>query len=795
MSSEQPQDLNTYRDFQITLNLLELTNLSPVRVRYKQKDPSPPWEPGKNFSQKQGNLQEIRRGDINVGVHLFGRYVDVDVDTDSTFMRRAIAEWIPFCSHVWGRPSRPSTHYLYELRDEFDPTHHPVLKHLKKFEECKTEVRGGAASRGDFTVMPGSIHPSGEPYTWDDSERAQSTVSQTDAETLIPALRMAGACAVLGPHWIEGSRNEMAMALAGFLYRCYAMLAANGATDEMFALSPDEARDFFERFLRVVEDDSNDKQARIKTFDQTWRKAEKNVPTIGANRIGEITGDGEIVRKLYALLSDSHTFQELESFLDRFVVWEGPGQAIDLEAVKIGRTKCNMTADQFKNSFGHLRLEMNGKPKMMAPMLFTHPSATRVAGFTFRPNQPMICEERDGTYVNEWSGFEIQPHESKVTDKDIEPFLEYLWEILANEHEERYKWMLHWIADLFQNPHRKPGTALVLVGKPGAGKSFLGEQILRRIVGKSHSTVTSKVDSITKNFNSIFDNRVLVQCDEATNNRQKQVAAQLKSLITDDTIQIEQKNVDAYQKPNLIRFIFTSNDVNDAIAITDGIEDRRYTVFSVSSRHRNEIKGYWTPFLEWLTPLNLSKIHRYLQDHPVDEQLIMRPVHTYAKEVMSTHSGSSFDHWLHEMVVRGHPLAPEVHTQPSDAFDTIEQASGTMIVREDWPKYINTKMLQRDYEYWRKGRGVREADPYNEQQILQQMRDRGFEPNAKWRPRVAYFDERANKQVKGRVSVREMPSIRTIRDYLRGIFGYIEIDEDSNEEGDPEIQSQETTDF
>jgi len=556
------------------------------------------------------------------------------------------------------------------------------------------------------------------------------------------------------------------------------MLSDSSATDSTFAMFPDEARNFFEQFLEIAGDDPEDKHARLKTFDQTWSKAEQNIPITGANRIGEITGDEEIVRKLYAVLSDSHTFQQLEKFLDRFVVWEGPGLAIDLEWVKKGRQKCSMSPDQFKNSFGNLRVEMNGKPKQLAPMLFTHPSATRVAGFTFRPGQGLMVDEKDGIYINQWAGFGVDPYEEEVGEKEVEPFLEYLWDVIADGDEKKYKWVLQWVADIFQHPWRKPGTALALVGKPGAGKSFLGERILRPIIGHSHSAVTGRVDSITKNFNAVFDNKLLVQCDEATNNRQKIIAAQMKSLITDDTIQIEPKNVDAYQKPNMMRFIFTSNDVNDAIAITDGIEDRRYTVLSVSDKHRNDISGFWEPLVEWLTPMNLAKIHKYLLSVEIKESFIMRPIHTKAKEVMATHSGSTFDHWLHEMITRGHPLSLEAHKNPFDAFDNQEDYKRTEIMRENWPEYISGLALLREYELWRRKRGAREADPLNEQQIMQQFKDRGLPVPQVMRPRIVFFDEKSNKQVTTRLRVRGMPSRTRIRDYLQSIFGFIELDED-----------------
>jgi putative DNA primase/helicase len=86
----------------------------------------------------------------------------------------------------------------------------------KKFADvngsCLVEVR----STGQQTVVPPSIHPSGELVVWE----AEGEPERIASEDLSDQVSRLAAAALLARHWpSEGSRHETALALAGFLLR------------------------------------------------------------------------------------------------------------------------------------------------------------------------------------------------------------------------------------------------------------------------------------------------------------------------------------------------------------------------------------------------------------------------------------------------------------------------------------------------------------------------------------------------------------------------------------------------
>ena len=53
----------------------------------------------------------------------------------------------------------------------------------------------------------------------------------------------------------------------------------------------------------------------------------------------------------------------------------------------------------------------------------------------------------------------------------IQPFLDHVREVIANNNEQVYKYILVWIASVLQKPSFKTETALVILGHQGTGKS------------------------------------------------------------------------------------------------------------------------------------------------------------------------------------------------------------------------------------------------------------------------------------------------------------------------------------
>ncbi|CAL6313079.1 unnamed protein product [Bathycoccus prasinos] len=84
---------------------------------------------------------------------------------------------------------------------------------------------------------------------------------------------------------------------------------------------------------------------------------------------------------------------------------------------------------------------------------------------------------------NLWDGYDIE--KKKIVSEetgDIQPFLDLLWDMSGGE-ESVQEYLLKWIAFLFQNPEKKPKTALVFQSKEGSGKNeFWG--FIGKLMGK-----------------------------------------------------------------------------------------------------------------------------------------------------------------------------------------------------------------------------------------------------------------------------------------------------------------------
>jgi hypothetical protein len=116
---------------------------------------------------------------------------------------------------VHGRHSKPSSHWWYLVDSSIPKSERFVAPD----GTCIAELR----STGGQTVVPPSIHPSGETVVW----AKNGSPATVDPETLRNSIAQLAAAVLLGKSWSKrsGNRQEMAMAVAGFLLR-------NGVAEE-----------------------------------------------------------------------------------------------------------------------------------------------------------------------------------------------------------------------------------------------------------------------------------------------------------------------------------------------------------------------------------------------------------------------------------------------------------------------------------------------------------------------------------------------------------------------------------
>jgi hypothetical protein len=789
MSSPNHNVTDMHRE--VSLSLLRGTSAYAVRTPRGQKDPGHfGWDPITNSpSESQKTLHLLERNDDNLGIHLHGSVIDVDVDTDNPTMIAALDHFLPYTAHTWGRKSRPRTHRLYEILvdgEGYRASQYPFLSTLSKHPDINVEIRGGEAKSGQYSLLPGSVHPSGETYEWSDPKAARSTPATVDLMKIIDGVRFAAVVATLAPYWTEGSRNSMCMAFSGFLYRAVSH-SEDIAERNPVSLDKERALNVLKGLLRVTGDDGEDYSMRIQTFEKTWAKGDAGDAVKGGATLAKLTGNDKLLPLLYQLLVASENMLEFDEFLDRYAVRNNTSNVIDRTKAGYRGSVSIMTVHDFRNSNMHKCLiTADGARVLMTNLLLTSQRAIRVDGMGFRPDGEDIYEWNGGRHVNQWRGFAIPRHTQPVTDDDVRPFLSYVDDIIARKDKRIYDWVMAWLADIIKFPASKCGTALVLVGKPGAGKSFLGQHIMRKIIGRNHSMQTNNIASITGNFNQDSANMLMIQCDEALNSRRREDALRLKSLITDEVKRVEPKGIDAYQLEDWARYLFTSNDVSEAVAIVDGQDDRRYTVVHVSDDYaaRSELNPedknkFWLDMHTWAEDeTNLAKVHRYLYDMVYDRRSIRVPLDTQARRDTQQHSVRGFDDWLMKMTTYEHPLENLRETEQRISENYVVNAGGKLeATLDEWPEFTTYRRLEESYEMYRRAKGMSGTiSSYNAQQIKHEFTKRKLLPAEPASHRIEVKEETwvGEKLVVRRKPMRlqEMPTRQAILAYLEYQYGY-----------------------
>ena len=146
----------------------------------------------------------------------------------------------------------------------------------------------------------------------------------------------------------------------------------------------------------------------------------------------------------------------------------------------------------------------------------------------------------------------------------------------------------NWVAYALQNPGKPAEVALVFKGGRGTGKGVFG-RTLKNIFGQ-HGRHISSATHLAGHFNAHLADCALLFADEAFWPGDKSAEGTLKRLITEPTLFIERKGVDAFELPNALKVVMATNE---EWAIPAGIDERRFAVFAVSdeSRQRDDYFG------------------------------------------------------------------------------------------------------------------------------------------------------------------------------------------------------------
>jgi hypothetical protein len=191
-------------------------------------------------------------------------------------------------------------------------------------------------------------------------------------------------------------------------------------------------------------------------------------------------------------------------------------------------------------------------------------------GVHFAPGQDL-----GPRFLNTWRGFAVDPVDNPAGWSRLK---EHLRSNVAQGDEASFAYLMNWMAFAVQRLDQPIGTALILVGPKGAGKSIV-TQMLGHLFGR-HTFITSRMDDVTGRFNERLETTALLGLEEAVAPQNRAADGTLKDTITRQTLRLEGKFFGVWEAPNYLRIIVTSN--NEHVVRADGAE-RRYAVFDVTS--------------------------------------------------------------------------------------------------------------------------------------------------------------------------------------------------------------------
>jgi hypothetical protein len=333
-------------------------------------------------------------------------------------------------------------------------------------------------------------------------------------------------------------------------------------------------------------------------------------------------------------------------------------------------TKQNFT--NFQQRFCHQRIQIGtskkGVPEYMprGKWWILHPHRKQCESIAFLPGQDV-----DGIY-NLWRGFAFEPS----SKGSCERYLAHVRDNICRGIEERYEYLLNWMAYAIQFPDRQGEIAVVLRGGQGTGKGIFANTF-GKLWGRHYMPISS-AKHLTGAFNQHLRDCVVLFADEAFYAGDKQHEGTLKALVTEPLLTIEAKGVDAETSSNYLHVIMASNE---EWVIPANVQDRRFFVLDVGEAHQQD-EEYFGKLLDELEAGGYAALLHLLQTRDVSQFRIRKYPETEVLRDQKERSLAQHEAWWKDKL-----------------------NGGEILPGEGWPEMVGKSFLDRDYKL--EGRGKR----------------------------------------------------------------------------------------
>jgi hypothetical protein len=194
----------------------------------------------------------------------------------------------------------------------------------------------------------------------------------------------------------------------------------------------------------------------------------------------------------------------------------------------------------------------------------------------------------DGVY-NTFRGYNAQliPKEEVMPNDGLELIYQHI-RYLCEDDSTVFMKFLDLIAYKLQNPLTLIPILWIFYGEQGCGKNILIDWIGQSIFGNDYYT-TDTLTNIMDKYGNLRENKLLINVDELSMSESKKHEEQMKRLITQQMLSIEEKYIPKQTTRNVSLHIGTTNNEN-CLTLKSG--DRRPKVYQCSNKPKGNFQYF-----------------------------------------------------------------------------------------------------------------------------------------------------------------------------------------------------------
>lgn len=355
---------------------------------------------------------------------------------------------------------------------------------------------------------------------------------------------------------------------------------------------------------------------RMRAYDASEEAISKKLFELN-DRMPEPLDEGEVMTCIKSAMKYKPKYYDVHRYNEEWAMvrLNGAPNYIRLKESNFYPLSKRHMTENTENEFALINTKKGLEFKPAFPKWCTDPAKLTYEGVDFVKE-----EDCPANIYNTYLGQLVTPEEGDVTW-----FKDYIFRIICSNDKDAYTWIINWFADLVQNPTGpKIGTAILLEGPPGQGKSYLS-RFMEKVLGKKYVFISSSYDRVFGRFNLLSFSKPLIGLEEALFFGGKKQASDIKDFITNDDGVYETKYASAFTGKNVSRVIATTNNV-EGISLDN--KDRRWTVLTVemqfdlqTKKGREESAKYWNEMHSNMEEKGRHVLY-WLLNHKVDKDLI-----------------------------------------------------------------------------------------------------------------------------------------------------------------------------